>query len=130
MTCFDLKSLLEERLTFYNSLMDRLKETIDQEEIERLSYYQGLEQETLKSIASLEKCIAALCNETTATPLEKELEIRIANARKRALEAAQSNCSLLKDQLEQIKSKISKVKGKYIPLSYEEILPALLDLDI
>ncbi|MCX7787671.1 MAG: hypothetical protein N2442_08225 [Spirochaetes bacterium] len=48
-----LKTTLEERLSFYETLMERLKKSIEEEDVERVEYYRGLEQETLRSLVSL-----------------------------------------------------------------------------
>jgi hypothetical protein len=52
MHSLQLKAALEERLAFYSRLMEKLSKAIEQEDAERIVYYQGLEQETLKSLTN------------------------------------------------------------------------------
>ncbi len=133
-----LKTTLEERLSFYENLMKHLKQSIEEEDAERIEFYRGLEQETLKSLINLEKCIAALAknslpeNTSSAPPSADDLDIdaRVAQARSRALEAARCNCILLRKQLNQLKSRITNVRTKLSPLSYIESTPSYFDIDI
>ncbi|GAB4368455.1 MAG: hypothetical protein Kow009_05230 [Spirochaetales bacterium] len=132
-----LKALLEERLTFYENLMNRLAESIEEEDTDRIEYYQGLEQETLRSLANLEKCVAALSRIEPSNPSpyplseeERDIDNRVTQARLRALEATRHNCSLIRKQLKQLKDRMSHVRPRTIPQSYKEVTPAYLDLDI
>lgn len=128
-----LKIALEERLSFYEGLMERLRQSIEEEDSERIEYYRGLEQETLRSLSNLEKCIAALSQRTLPAPNssdERGLDTRVAQARSRALEAARANCALLRRQLSQLQSRITSVRAKSAPSSYADSNPLYLDLDI
>jgi hypothetical protein len=113
--------------------MERLKQSIEEEDAERIEYYRGLEQETLRSLANLEKCIASLSRnsfppQTSAD--DRDLDARVAQARSRALEAARCNCTLLRTHLHQLKTRMTRVRTKSSPLSYVETTPSYLDIDI
>jgi hypothetical protein len=128
-----LKTALQERLSFYEGLMERLRQSIEAEDSERIEYYRGLEQETLRSLSNLEKCIAALSQHTLPAPDssdEMSLDTRVAQARLRAIEAARANCTLLRTQLSQLKSRMTTVRAKSAPLSFVETNPSYLDIDI
>jgi hypothetical protein len=139
MHSLQLKAALEERLAFYSRLMEKLSKAIEQEDAERIEYYQGLEQETLKSLTNLERCISALSRATgpfpeatAGQPSEDELllESRVQKARERALEATRGNCVLLRRQLDDLKLRISQVRSKNTPLSFKDTTPSFIDLDI
>lgn len=128
-----LKTTLEDRLAFYETLMERLKQSIEEENAERIEYYRGLEQETLRSLMNLEKCIAALSKNSLPDPSpqdDMDLDTRVAQARIRALEAARCNCTLLRKQLNQLKGRLNTIRTKSSPLSYIESTPSYLEIDI
>lgn len=128
-----LKTLLEERLSFYEGLMERLRQSIEEEDSERIEYYRGLEQETLRSLVNLEKCIAALSQHSLPSPSSDEdmsLNTRVAQARLRALSATRANCVLLRMQLNQLKSRMTTIRTKSAPLSYVESNPTYLNIDV
>lgn len=128
-----LKTLLEERLCFYEGLMDRLRQSIEEEDSERIEYYRGLEQETLRSLVNLEKCIAALSQHSLPSPSSSDdmsLDTRVAQARLRALSATCANCALLRKQLSQLKRRMATIHIKSAPLSYVESNPSCFDIDI
>jgi len=128
-----LKATLEERLSFYETLMERLKQSIEEEDVERIEYYRGLEQETLRSLVNLEKCIASLSKNALPAPTstdDTDIDNRVVRARLRALEATRCNCTLLRKQLNQLRDRMTNVRSKSVPLSYIESTPSYLDIDI
>lgn len=67
MTFSDLTARMEERLSFYAQVLDRLGEAALEGDVEKLRLYAALEKETSTGIAAVARCYHARIGEKTAS---------------------------------------------------------------
>ena len=108
MTFPELAAALEERLIFYNAVLDKMEKAVISGDTEALAAYSQLEERTAREIAAHEKCFTARLVESRSD----ELIMKVNAAREKAGSASRRVCGLLSKEKEAVAAQIKSARGQ------------------